>query len=515
MARPGFVLEVDRGTPSLLIPQGAGCRLEKLPVGTRVAYPPESLPGLPDLDASIAAAFDAPLDAEPLAARLATASSVAIVFTSDHRPAPPMAGVDVRTHILEAIVGRIAEAGVADVSLVAANGLRRRPDAEALRHLTGERVFRSFHDQNRLVSHDATDDAGLTEIGTTAEGHTVRVDPRVAGADLVINVVIATEPGHVGWDQLATGVTDTATAWRQISDPTGAERDAVTDVLRDSLEVAQVEVALDQSLYPDRLAFLGKREWEWNMRDRAGLLALRQALNLAPHRVRRTFFEKNPGAYGVIGLVGGAVDTVAEMTRERLLEQQRVEIEGPADVVISGVASTTEHNADCVMNPLVAAWDVLGRSFGSTTGTPVVRPGGVMICFHPLMPAFNSRRHAASEDFFTTTLTETVDTDRIRQEFEPRFLDDAWYTHLYRSQGAFHGIHPLWLWLATRPAVEHCSSIIWVGANRSSAERLGMRAATTLADALEIASDTVGRSPSITYPHTPPTMVADVTGGSR
>lgn len=511
MARPGFVLEVDRRTPSLLIPQGAGCRLEKLPVGTKVAYPAESLPALPDIEEAVDAALDAPIATEPLASRLADATRVAVVFSSDHRPAPPLAGVDPRTRILEAIVGRVAEAGVEEVTLVAANGLHARPDAEALRHIVGERVHRSFHAEGLLTTHDATDDAHLTAVGTTPDGLTVRVNSSVARADVIVNVVLTTSVDQVGWDQMATGVTDTATAWACLRDRDGATRQQVADVLAANLSVLQVEVALDQSLYPERLDFLGKREWEWNIRDRTGLLALRQALNIAPQRVRRTFFESNPGAYHVISLVGGAVDEVAALTRAKLAEQQSVPIDAQADIMIAGAASCTEHNQDAVMNPLIAAWDVLGRTFAAHTGHPVVRPGGVLIAFHPLMPAFNSRRHSASEDFFTTTLTETRDVAELRSGFEERYLGDAWYTHLYRSQGAFHGVHPFWLYEALQPAKDHCADIIWVGADRASAQRLGMRAATTLADALEIAADTVGRQPSITYTHTPPAMIADVT----
>ena len=45
MARPGFVLEVDERTPPLLVHQGEGFRLQKFPLGSRVVYPPDSLPG--------------------------------------------------------------------------------------------------------------------------------------------------------------------------------------------------------------------------------------------------------------------------------------------------------------------------------------------------------------------------------------------------------------------------------------------------------------------------------------
>jgi hypothetical protein len=39
---------------------------------------------------------------------------------------------------------------------------------------------------------------------------------------------------------------------------------------------------------------------------------------------------------------------------------------------------------------------------------------------------------------------------------------------------------------------------------------MGFVPATTLDDALEIASDVVGRSPTITHLHTPPILMADV-----
>ena len=39
--RPGFVLEVDRSTPQTLFRHGEGWRLERLPVGSRIIYPPE------------------------------------------------------------------------------------------------------------------------------------------------------------------------------------------------------------------------------------------------------------------------------------------------------------------------------------------------------------------------------------------------------------------------------------------------------------------------------------------
>jgi hypothetical protein len=58
--------------------------------------------------------------------------------------------------------------------------------------------------------------------------------------------------------------------------------------------------------------------------------------------------------------------------------------------------------------------------------------------------------------------------------------------------------------------MDHVDEVIWVGGDRRAAARLGFRAATTLQDALEMASGTVGNSPSITYLHNPPHLLADV-----
>ncbi|WP_432557810.1 lactate racemase domain-containing protein [Granulicoccus sp. GXG6511] len=505
MHRPGFVLEVDERTPPLLIAEGAGCRLERLPLGTRVAYPAESRPGI-DPALAIGRALTEPLGQVPLGDLLRPGIKLAIVFTDAARPAPAMARPDVRTEALEQILSLAADAGIDDVRLVAANGLRRAQNEEEIRGLVGERVHRSFASDGLIGPHDA-EAPDLVEI---APG--VRINRAVAEADLVIDVCVVSDLSHTGWQQLTTGITGAATAWAQLGrggDP--QVRDEVAGVLAEHLTVWHLEIVLDQSLYPPRLAFLGKREWEWNIRDRVNALGLRRLQGFAPHRVRGLLLDSPSAPYGVLAVNGGDTAAVGEASRAALMDQQRVDIGAQADVVIAGPAPVTEHNHGAVMNPLIAAWDTLARTFGAHTGKPAVREGGALILFHPLTQEFNARFHAASADFFAEVLTTTTDAAQIRAEHEERFVSDEWYVSLYRTQNAFHGTHPLQLWDALQPAIDHCGDIIWVGADRASAERLGHRAASTLADALEIASASVGRSPDILHLHTPPSLIADVT----
>ncbi len=162
-------------------------------------------------------------------------------------------------------------------------------------------------------------------------------------------------------------------------------------------------------------------------------------------------------------------------------------------------------------NPILAAWLALGATFHSHTGQPFVREGGALIIYHPLGADFSPLHHPSYVDFFADVLSTTTDPSRIHAEFETKFATDPWYIHLYRTSQAFHGVHPIYLWYQIAGARMHCSDIVWVGADRASVERMGFRAASTLADALEMVSSTVGRSPSISYLHTPPQLVVNLT----
>ena len=73
---------------------------------------------------------------------------------------------DIRQRIIEQVLTMAAEAGVDDVELIAANALHRRMTAAELKHIVGERVFRSFHPQGLLTNHDAEDHDNLLHVGT-------------------------------------------------------------------------------------------------------------------------------------------------------------------------------------------------------------------------------------------------------------------------------------------------------------------------------------------------------------
>jgi hypothetical protein len=107
-------------------------------------------------------------------------------------------------------------------------------------------------------------------------------------------------------------------------------------------------------------------------------------------------------------------------------------------------------------------------------------------------------------------LADTNDPKEIEDRYEERYATDPWYVHLYRTSNAYHGVHPFYMWYWGAHGRDHCGDVIFVGGEPKSVARLGYRRADSLRDALEMAKDSVGPSPSITYFHAPPIMIADV-----
>jgi hypothetical protein len=518
MARPGFVLQVDDRTPPLLVPEGARYRLERFPLGTEVVYPAEPLPAVEDLSEQIAAALDSPVGSAPLQERLRPDTKLTIVFDDVTTPAPPIRGTDVRSRIIEAVLTRAAAAGVDDVALVCATGLHRRTTEAELEQMLGERVFRSFFADGLLTNHDAEDADQLRVVGSTEAGP-IEVNARAADSDLVVHVRVVVDPESSAV-ALATGLGSAATI-RRVRGTSAVDSEAggspaadlesdICAAVESALPLFTIEAVLDNQVFGPPLELLGRREWEWSIREQAAWLGLRHALALAPGKASSRLLNATGGAYSVIGVHAGQPAEVRKLSRRLVGEQQLVEVSGQADVAVLGIPPHNRYAAGSVVNPLLAAWQGLAEAFRCHTGRPFVRHGGALVLYHPLAPEFSPLHHPSFVDFFAEVLSTTTDASQVQEKFEDRYATDSWYIHLYRTSHAFHGVLPLQLWYQIAQARSWCSDIIWVGADRSSTERMGFRAASSLADALEMVSATVGRSPRIRYLHAPPRVRVDV-----
>ncbi|ETA01352.1 hypothetical protein ThrDRAFT_03253 [Frankia casuarinae] len=532
LVRPGFVLEVDERTPPLLVHQGEGVLLEQFPLGTRVVYPPESLPGVGDVDAAIAAALAAPVGSEPLAALLRPGMRLTISFDDLSTPLPRMRRPDVRGRIIEAVLTAAAAAGVDDVALVVANGLNRRLSAGEVERIVGERVFRSFW-PGQLRSHDAEDPDNLTVVGVTDADEQVEVSRRVAAADLLVHVGVVQSPAAVGAGGLVTGLSSYATlrhvhsvaaAVRRVGLP-GDGAGGVGDggvgappgpaarmgrLLCEAVRVFAVAVTVNAATAPVHYPFLTRREWEWSLADQAMAVGLGRGLELVGSRARRRLLRDFAADYAVTSVSAGDPTAVAAVAAAAVDAQQRVTVDGQSDVVVVGLGPFGPFDAGAVVNPVLAAHGALGEVFGRYRGRPVVRENGALIVYHPLTPRFSQLHHPSYVDFYEEVLAESTEAATVEAKFERQYATDPWYASLYRTSLAHHGVHPFHRWYEAAPAMAHVGDVVWVGGDRAACARLGFRAASTLADALEMVSGSVGRDPSITYLHSPPHLIAEV-----
>jgi hypothetical protein len=525
--RPGFVLEVDRSTPQTLWWHGEGWRLEKMPVGSRVIYAPEPLAALKDPDAAIRHALDNPLgDSAPLRSLLTPGMKLTIAFDDISLPLPPMKSPDVRQRVIEAVLDLAANAGVDDVVLIAALALHRRMTDAELRHALGTRVFDAFAPHGLLRQHDAEDPSELVYLGQTDQGEDVELNKRAVESDLLIYVninLVAMDGGH---KSVATGLASyrslkhhhnvrTMRASKSFMDRHHSELHTsnwrMGKLIADSgVKVFQIETTLNTDTFPPEMRFLQRREWEWSLRDRATFLAASKALDRTPPEVARKIFSAVLAPHNMTSVQAGEVGAVHDSTLENVHRQQLVEVQGQTDILTMGLPYICPYNVNSIMNPILVACLGLGYFFNLYRGKPLVREGGVIIMSHPTPWAFNPVHHPSYIDFFEQVLAETTDLIEIESKYEASFANDEWYRHLYRTGYAYHGVHPFYMWYWCAHALEHVSKVIIVGGDRAAVRRMGFTPASTLDDALEMATDVVGRDPSITHFHTPPVMLADV-----
>lgn len=527
--RPGFVLDVDRQTPPILFHHGEGFRMEKLPVGrSRVIYPSEPLEGLKDPDSEILDALLNPIEDDPLPELLTPGMKLTIAFDDISLPLPPMAKPDVRQRLLEAVLDMAAAAGVDDVHIIAALALHRRMTDAELRHAVGDRVFEAFHPHGLLYNHDAEDPDGMVILGQTRHDEDVQMNKRAAESDLVIYININIVSMDGGWKSTATGLAGYQGVKVHHNPQTMVKSTSFMDQEKSELHksnwrqgeviknhgprIFQVETTINTNTfgYDGPLAMLQKREWEWGMKDRAAFTAMNAGLKRMTGAQRRKAFHSWKAPYELTSVQAGEVEAVHKKTTEMVYKQHIVPVEGQTDVVTMGLPYLSPYNVNSIMNPILVAVQGLGYFFNLYRNKPVVKEGGVLIMSHPTTWEFHPVHHPSYIDFFEQVLAISTDPVEV-QKYEKQYAEDEWYRHLYRTSYAYHGVHPFYMWYWCAHALDYLGSVIVVGGDPRAVRRLGFKPASTLQDALEMASDTVGPAPSITHLHNPPILMADVT----
>ena len=204
-ARSELVVKVNRRSERRIIPYGEEFLFEKLPVGTRVIYPPPPLDPLADPDQAIRYALLHPENQDPLFAQLSPNMRVTIAIDDISLPLPQMRRPDIRERLLNQVLQTLADYGVDDVHLVIATSLHRRMTEAEIRRVVGERAFKQYW-PDRLYNFDAENRAELAMLGKTDHGEEVWLSRRAAESDLLIYLNINLVPMDGGHKSVAVGL---------------------------------------------------------------------------------------------------------------------------------------------------------------------------------------------------------------------------------------------------------------------------------------------------------------------
>lgn len=524
MSRPGFTTILDKNSPPMMFNAGEGFHYERLPEGTRVIYPPGSIAPLADPNVAIERALLEPMEMEPLHELLKPGMRLTIAFDDLSLPLPPMQRPDVRQLIIEKVIEKAHAKGVEDIHLIAALGLHRRMTEGELRHCLGDRIMSRYY-PDRLYNYDAEDEEAHVTIGETERGEEVRINRRVAEGDLLVYVNVNYIPMDGGHKSVHTGLSpyssirhhhnpDTLSATRSLMDPPNSAMHSSINrmgaLLDEHVKVFHIETTLNNASYPSVFDFMAKPEHEWSALTKANFLANHRMTGVLPERASRRVFQSIKAPHRMTSVQAGATDPVHAATLEKNYEQMVVPVDGQADVLLLGVPYLGPYNVNSIMNPLLVFNMLLGYLFNLYRGKPLVREGGVLIGTHPMPAAFDKVHHPSYIDLWEEAFTETHDIREIHTRYEERYAYDPWYRTLYRSSYAYHGAHPFTVLYWAAHALDHVGRVILVGGDPETTRRMGLDRADSIAEALQMAQDTVGPSPNTTYMHIPPLFMCEV-----
>ena len=454
----------------------------ELPDDLRILAAPDSLPALDDPGAAVREALASPIEHRPLRELVGPGSTVTIALDDLTIPVVPMAP-DFRRVALEVILDQLHRAGVRpeDVRIVIANALHRQWTRTELATALGPLL--SLLPPQRLFNHDACDPEQLVFLGETERGFEVELNRLVVDSDQFIYVNCTPSPMNGGWKSIVVGMSTFRSIRHHHRPYPFAHGHSIMD--------------------PERSAF---------HRLLAEMAQIVEA-DLEPRGRKLFSIEFVPTGTvpaGIAGVFAGYTPAVHARTLELLRQQQRLEVDGQADIGIWGLPNRDPYSAHSTINPILVANLACSYTFGLFSKQPVIREGGVAIFANPMTVQWS--RHHASYPELWNEFERTTDPVQLWDELAEDFAARPEYVYAYRKRFSFHGAHPLFLWGQTRAPRAHLGRIIFAGGDDPEpVERMGFTWAPSVEEALKIARTDVGANASTTLTQVPPVFIPHVT----
>ena len=307
------VVYIDNNSAPRIIFSGTDLLCEDLPIGTRVIYAKPPIEGLANPGAAIRYALNHPLGCDPLYAQLQPGMRVTIAVDDISLPLPPMTTPDIRQTIIEILLEMLEANGVDDVHILIALGPAHRRLTEAeMKRMVGKKIHDAYY-PDRYYNFDSEDPDGFVNLGKTAHGEPVNINRRCVESDLVIYVNVTLVPMDGGHKSVTVGLCDyesvrvhhepdTLLGCDSMMDPphsmlaTKIERQGA--IVDQHMKVFHIETALNNRMFANATAFLGKNEDEFSEFDRIKYEGMRFALSKLPTAAKRKIFQNIPAKSG-------------------------------------------------------------------------------------------------------------------------------------------------------------------------------------------------------------------------
>ncbi len=520
------IVTIDTDSAPRIMFSGENFAVEDLPVGTRCICPKAPLAGIDNRVAAIRYALNHPEGMDPLHSMLKPGMKVTIAVDDISMPLPMMRTPDIRQTVLEIVCEMLADHGVDDVEIIIALALHRRLHDHEIKRMVGPKVWRDYW-PDRLYNHDACDPDGMVVLGRTRHGELVETNKRAADSDLCIYVNLNLVPMNGGQKSMGVGLCGYESLKAHHTPKAIVDSDSYMDpensaiatsinrigrVVEKEIKVFHIETVLNNRMFDGPMDFLMKKEDDYTEGDRLKFQGMKWALDRMPFAARREMFHRVPAAFELIGVYAGACDPCHAKTLEKSYEQYCVEVEGQADIMITGIPYLSPYNVNSkALNPLLVQVLALGYLYHMYRKKSLLKEGGVLIITHPCSDKWDPVHHPSYIEFFNRLLPETKDAYELEKKYQDEFAYNPTYVEMYRRGNAYHGAHPFYMYYWGQRGREKVGRVIVVGAdNETVPAMLGWETAGSMAEAIAMGRSSMGQSAQISMLHQPPFLLTDV-----
>ncbi|KAK3262121.1 hypothetical protein CYMTET_29005 [Cymbomonas tetramitiformis] len=474
---------------------GEGLRIEEVPEGTRIIYPgvrKDETRDVTEWRRMIKHAINNPVgDQEPLREKLkklkATKSNPKILFAFDDvsLPLPPMQSPDIRAVIMEVCEEMCMEEGIKPSSLefVCSIALHRFIRPDEFRHVCGKKLYSKYFPTGRMRNYNAVDEYDSVHFGYTRHGEDVMVCKSMAESDLMIYVNVNYVAMDGGYKSYATGMVhykslrhnhdvNTLRNTRSLYDPKNSRMhksfERIGKMIQQRCDIFHIETVLDDNLFPFYLSWIQLPLPMMDVVKRLLAWVTVLSLKIVPLVVRKWIFW-SPITWGPFGLkqvMAGETVAVHERTLEANYKYKVVDVQGQCDILIVAPSCIGPYTKDTYMNPLLVNTYALGYYYNMyVDGTPLLRPGGVMIVVSEMHYEWSSPQHDNYRQLFEEVIAPHGGLDEF-EEYQEKFATSEQLNDNYRQGLSPAGVHGFYMYTWAAHGMDMISKVYAAGADR-------------------------------------------------